>query len=88
MLGYELPLNVQVYPLIFCLARPVIGGVFSRPAERWPDTFGKFAFLREYPFFLSCALAAVAPLLAYVLAFVGLKEVGVYVLIDTPRILD
>ncbi|KAG6807088.1 hypothetical protein H0H92_008834 [Tricholoma furcatifolium] len=35
---------------------PIIGGALARPAVRWPDTFEKFAFFHDYPYFLPCAV--------------------------------
>ncbi|TVY87934.1 Efflux pump [Lachnellula willkommii] len=31
---------------------PLIGGVFSTPAEQWPKIFGSFQFLKDYPYAL------------------------------------
>jgi len=57
------------------LIRPIIGGVLSQPAERWPDTFGRIHFFRRYPYFLPCAAAAFLAFLSYPIAFFGLNEV-------------
>ncbi|KAH9178432.1 MFS general substrate transporter [Lactarius sanguifluus] len=53
---------------------PMIGGALSRPAERYPNTFGKSEFLKKYPYFLPCAVPATFSALAWVLSFVFLKE--------------
>ncbi|KAH9038633.1 MFS general substrate transporter [Lactarius hengduanensis] len=37
---------------------PMIGGALSRPAERYPNTFGNSEFLKKYPYFLPCAVSA------------------------------
>ncbi|KAI9434219.1 MFS general substrate transporter [Lactarius indigo] len=53
---------------------PMVGGALSRPAERYPNTFGNSEFLKKYPYFLPCAVPATFSALAWVLAFVFLKE--------------
>ncbi|KAG6812577.1 hypothetical protein H0H92_002045 [Tricholoma furcatifolium] len=45
---------------------PLIGGSLSRPAEQFPGIFGQNEFLKTYPYFLPCAIAA-----AYALSAVG-----------------
>lgn len=55
--------------------RPVIGGVFARPADRWPG-FRDSAFWRSYPYFLPCIIVACISISAFVLASIGLKEVS------------
>ncbi|KAH9166546.1 MFS general substrate transporter, partial [Lactarius sanguifluus] len=37
---------------------PFIGGVFSRPQDRWPDSFSH-PFWSEYPYFLPCLVVAI-----------------------------
>ncbi|EIW57757.1 MFS general substrate transporter [Trametes versicolor FP-101664 SS1] len=54
---------------------PVIGGVFARPADRWPG-FRDSAFWRSYPYFLPCIIVACISVSAFVLASIGLKEVS------------
>jgi hypothetical protein len=63
--------------IVFC--SPMVGGALSRPAERYPYTFGNSEFLKKYPYFLPCAVSATFSALAWVLALVFLKEVGVCV---------
>lgn len=65
--SYHNPFNVSL--------RPLIGGVFAGPADQWPQLFGAAQFFNDYPFFLPCAVATLIPLLALLLAFLGLKEV-------------
>jgi len=40
------------------VAGAIIGGSFEKPAEKWPDVFGKVPLLVDYPYLLPCALAA------------------------------
>lgn len=53
---------------------PMIGGLLARPAQNWPNTWGKIAFLRQHPYFLPCATAALVPLSAFVISSIFLKE--------------
>ncbi|KAF8636255.1 hypothetical protein AX16_011025 [Volvariella volvacea WC 439] len=53
---------------------PLIGGAFANPAEQWPELFGKISFLKVYPYFLPCFVAALVPVCAFLLAFIALKE--------------
>ncbi|KAF8324457.1 MFS general substrate transporter [Cantharellus anzutake] len=53
---------------------PMIGGDLSDPAERYPDTFGKYQFLRDYPYFLPCALSSCITLGSIILCFLFVNE--------------
>ena len=55
----------------------MVGGSLSRPTERFPDIFGNSEFLRNYPYFLPCAVPASFAAIAWLLTFVYLREVGV-----------
>jgi hypothetical protein len=55
--------------------RPIIGGVLSNPATRWPDTLGRIHYLRQHPYFLPCATTGFLAFVAFVISFFGLKEV-------------
>ena len=48
--------------------------MLARPAERFPDLFGKNIFLKKYPYFLPCAIPATFSLIAWLVAFFFLKE--------------
>ncbi|OJT01791.1 Protein ZINC INDUCED FACILITATOR-LIKE 1 [Trametes pubescens] len=52
---------------------PIIGGVFARPADRWPG-FRDSAFWGSYPYFLPCIITACISISAFVLASLGLRE--------------
>ncbi|EJF64508.1 MFS general substrate transporter [Dichomitus squalens LYAD-421 SS1] len=63
-------------PMIWALGStvgPIIGGVFSRPADGWPP-FRHGAFWRTYPYFLPCIVTACISISAFMLALFGLKE--------------
>ncbi|KAF9648963.1 MFS general substrate transporter [Thelephora ganbajun] len=53
---------------------PIIGGALSRPAERFPNLFGNNKFLKEYPYFLPCAVPATFTVVAWLVTFSFLKE--------------
>lgn len=53
---------------------PLIGGALIHPAERFPNIFGDSAFLREYPYFLPCAVPATFAFFAWLISFFFLHE--------------
>ena len=50
----------------------------SNPAKRWPDGIGRIHFLQKHPYFLPCGVAASLSFLAFIVAFLLLKEVRVW----------
>jgi hypothetical protein len=68
-------LNERIFSMI---TRPILGGVLSRPANTWPDTFGKLLFFHQHPYFLPCGVVALVALMTGLFASVGLEEVGYY----------
>ncbi|KAH8985105.1 MFS general substrate transporter [Lactarius akahatsu] len=52
---------------------PFIGGVLSRPQDRWPNVFSH-PFWGNYPYFLPCLATASYALLSFSLAAIFLKE--------------
>ncbi|KAH9052780.1 MFS general substrate transporter [Lactarius vividus] len=52
---------------------PFIGGVLSRPQDRWPNVFSH-PFWGDYPYFLPCLATASYALLSFSLASIFLKE--------------
>lgn len=53
---------------------PLIGGLLSRPAERFPQVFGDNEFLKKFPYFLPCAVPATVTAVSWVIASLYLKE--------------
>ncbi|KAF8622857.1 hypothetical protein AX15_006701 [Amanita polypyramis BW_CC] len=53
---------------------PLIGGLLSEPATRWPRTFGKVPYFRTHPYFLPCLVISLLCLSIFLTALVGLKE--------------
>jgi len=56
--------------------RPIIGGILSEPAARWPALFGKSKFFQEHPYFLPCAAAGLLAFISGAIAIPSLKEVS------------
>ena len=65
---------------------PAIGGYFSKPTEQFPDIFGDNAFLKEYPYFLACAIPATFSALAWFVTAFLLKEVRLVWLLSRARL--
>lgn len=53
---------------------PVVGGATANAALRWPQTFGRIAFVRDHPYFLPCAIAGSVAFGSYVFAYFALRE--------------
>jgi hypothetical protein len=53
---------------------PIIGGVLSNPAVEFPILFGNNKFLKEYPYFLPCAISATLTLVIWIVALIFLEE--------------
>ncbi|KAI9443957.1 MFS general substrate transporter [Lactarius indigo] len=52
---------------------PLVGGILSRPQDRWPHVFSH-PFWANYPYFLPCLVAAVFSCLSLVITGLYLKE--------------
>jgi hypothetical protein len=55
--------------------RSFCAGYLSNPVVRYPSLFGNSAFLREYKYFLPCAVGAAFPVLGILSASLFMKEV-------------
>jgi len=53
---------------------PLIGGILSRPQDRWPDIFYN-PFWAKYPYFLPCLIVSALAFLPFTIAALHLKEV-------------
>lgn len=60
------------------ICRPIIGGVLSNAANRWPDTLGRIAYLRAHPYFIPCAVAGFLAFASFVIGWITLKEVSLF----------
>ncbi|KAG0694917.1 major facilitator superfamily domain-containing protein [Suillus ampliporus] len=53
---------------------PLVGGSLSRPADRFPDIFGRSELLRTHPYLLSCAVPAIFASVVFLVTYFRLKE--------------
>ncbi|KAG1819413.1 major facilitator superfamily domain-containing protein [Suillus variegatus] len=53
---------------------PLIGGLLSRPADRFPNIFGRSELLKTYPYFLPCSISAFFISIIWLVAYICLKE--------------
>ena len=53
---------------------PFIGGILSKPHDRWPGVFSN-PFWIEYPYFLPCAASALFSVFVFVVTLFFLQEV-------------
>ncbi|KAH9027867.1 major facilitator superfamily transporter [Lactarius pseudohatsudake] len=66
----------SMLPVAWSLGRvigPLIGGVLSRPQDRWPHVFSH-SFWADYPYFLPCLVAAIFLCLSLVITGLYLEE--------------
>src|SRR4051812_28928647 len=52
----------------------MIGGFLAHPAEQYPNVFGNVKFLKNYPYFLPCAIAATFTATIWLVMLVFLQE--------------
>ncbi|KAJ7083615.1 major facilitator superfamily multidrug-resistance, DHA1 sub-family [Mycena belliarum] len=67
----------SMMPLVWSLGAtlaPLMGGVLSNPATKWPATLGKIDLLKIHPYLLPCAAAAFMAFFSFAFALIGLKE--------------
>lgn len=60
--------------LIGGIVGPLIGGSFSRPADRFPDIFGGSELLKTYPYLLPCSISAIFVAATWLVTYFCLKE--------------
>jgi MFS family permease len=66
----------SLIPVIWALGGtigPLIGGILSRPQDRWPNAFSH-PFWAEFPYFLPCVGTATYTLISFILTALFLKE--------------
>ncbi|KAG1877910.1 MFS multidrug-resistance DHA1 sub-family [Suillus subalutaceus] len=63
---------------------PLIGGSLSRPADRFPDIFGRSELLKTYPYLLPCSIPAIFVSVVWIVTYFRLKEVSVIVVTRVP----
>ncbi|KAG1768484.1 major facilitator superfamily domain-containing protein [Suillus occidentalis] len=60
--------------MIGTIAGPLIGGSLSRPADGFPDIFGRSELLTTYPYLLPCSISGVFASIAFLVTYFHLKE--------------
>ncbi|KIK41060.1 hypothetical protein CY34DRAFT_13312 [Suillus luteus UH-Slu-Lm8-n1] len=60
--------------MIGTIAGPLIGGSLSRPADGFPDIFGRSELLKTYPYLLPCSISGVFASIAFLVTYFHLKE--------------
>ncbi|KAG1780679.1 major facilitator superfamily domain-containing protein [Suillus placidus] len=60
---------------------PLVGGSLSRPADRFPEIFGRSELLKTYPYLLPCAVSAIFTSVAWLVTYFRFRE---SVSISTP----
>ena len=71
------PRAFSIMPLVWSIGSifgPAFGGLFAKPAERFPGLFGGSRFLRAYPFALPNIMGAVIFLISLTTALLFLRE--------------
>ncbi|KAG8911594.1 hypothetical protein FRC01_005628, partial [Tulasnella sp. 417] len=53
---------------------PLIGGTLSHPAERYPDIFGNYEFLKDRPYFLPSFISSLLTCFSIIVAYFFLEE--------------
>ncbi|KAG2146246.1 major facilitator superfamily domain-containing protein [Suillus clintonianus] len=53
---------------------PLVGGSLSRPADRFPEIFGRSEVLKTYPYLLPCAIPALFASVAWLVTYFRLRE--------------
>ncbi|KAH9046408.1 MFS general substrate transporter [Lactarius deliciosus] len=66
---------LPLVPVAGHIIGPFIGGVLSRPQDRWPDSFSH-PFWSEYPYFLPCLVVAVISFAQFAITAIFFEEVG------------
>lgn len=55
---------------------PLLGGILSNPAERYPQIFNKSGLFGRFPYLLPCSCTAVFALLFTMLSAIFLQDVS------------
>ncbi|KAG8897002.1 hypothetical protein FRB99_008519, partial [Tulasnella sp. 403] len=73
--------QAQAFPLegvtwcIGCVIGPLIGGMLSHPAERYPSLFGNFQLLKDKPYLLPCFASSIITVVSILSSIFFLEEV-------------
>ncbi|KAG1897550.1 major facilitator superfamily domain-containing protein [Suillus fuscotomentosus] len=73
----NMPKAYSYVPIPWTIAGTVgslIGGSLSRPADRFPDIFGRSELLKTYPYLLPCSISAFLISTMWLVTYIRLKE--------------
>ncbi|KAG1858616.1 MFS multidrug-resistance DHA1 sub-family [Suillus tomentosus] len=73
----NMPKAYSYLPIPWIIAGTVgalIGGSLSRPADRFPNIFGRSELLKTYPYFLPCSISAFLIWTMWLVTYIRLKE--------------
>ncbi|KAG2046564.1 MFS general substrate transporter, partial [Suillus hirtellus] len=73
----NMPKAYSYLPIPWIIAGTVgslIGGSLSRPADRFPNIFGRSELLKAYPYFLPCSISAFLIWTMWLVTYIRLKE--------------
>ncbi|KAG1858618.1 MFS multidrug-resistance DHA1 sub-family [Suillus tomentosus] len=73
----NMPQACSYVPIPWTIATTIgslIGGSFSRPADRFPNIFGRSELLKTYPYLLPCSISALFILTIWLVTYIRLKE--------------
>ncbi|KAG2363838.1 MFS multidrug-resistance DHA1 sub-family [Suillus spraguei] len=65
---------LQISFMLSAIIGPIAGGSLSRPADRFPEIFGRSELLKTYPYLLSCAVPVACASITWLLTCFCLKE--------------
>lgn len=57
-----------------CQLGPIIGGWLAQPSQHFPRLFGENKFLKQYPYFLPCAVPATLAIISVAITYLFLDE--------------
>lgn len=60
--------------MLGAIVGPLIGGSLSRPADRFPETFGRSELLKTYPYLLPCVVPAIFASAAWLVTYSRFRE--------------
>ncbi len=70
------PKAFSLMPLVWSAGSvfgPAFGGFFARPAEQYPNLFGRIEFFKQYPFVLPNLMACCVFFISFMTALLFLK---------------
>ncbi|KAG2338319.1 MFS general substrate transporter [Suillus weaverae] len=60
--------------MLAAILGPLTGGSLSRPADRFPEIFGRYELLKTHPYLLACTVPALCACILWLIMYFRLKE--------------